>query len=517
MKFRSVAILACALSLAGPLSAGSAPQDDKASVLRALAARVGHVLGAASACPAIPAQRIQGITAKITEVIKSGASQQDDEAAIFGIFNSSTSEGARAVITAQTDCGTADRELADLENAATPSAQTASATRATQSSAFTTAAVAGAVRGISANEIRFGASLPLTGPNKELGHQIWVGVETAFRNANDAGGVNGHMLRLIPSDDGYEPARTIEAMKQLYDKDQVFGFIGNYGSATAAVAAPFALERQSLFYAGFTGSAVLRRDPPDRYVFNFRPSYAEETEAVVRYLIKVRRLKPEQIAVFAQQDAYGDTGFAGVAKAIRALRGGETGFILRLGYQRNALDVDPAVAQLKASKTAIKAVVMVATYRAAARFIEKSSDAYPGLIYTNTSAVGSISLRDELLLIGPKYASGVIVTQAVPAVDGYSSLLLQYKSALSKYFPGEAPDYVSFEYYVASKVLIEALKRTGPQLDTEKLVDTLENLHDLEIGLGTAISFSVADHQGSHKVWATQLTEAGKFEPIDLQ
>ncbi len=166
MKFRSVAILACALSLAGPLSASSAPQDDKASVLRALAARVGHVLGAASACPAIPAQRIQGITAKITEVIKSGASQQDDEAAIFGIFNSSTSEGARAVITAQTDCGTADRELADLENAATPG--TAPATRATQSSTFTTASVAGAVRGISANEIRFGSSLPLTGPNKEF-------------------------------------------------------------------------------------------------------------------------------------------------------------------------------------------------------------------------------------------------------------------------------------------------------------------------------------------------------------
>jgi len=35
------------------------------------------------------------------------------------------------------------------------------------------------------------------------------------------------------------------------------------------------------------------RDPPDRYVFNYRASYAEETDAVVRYLVKVRRLKPD--------------------------------------------------------------------------------------------------------------------------------------------------------------------------------------------------------------------------------
>jgi hypothetical protein len=76
----------------------------------------------------------------------------------------------------------------------------------------------------------------------------------------------------------------------------------------------------------------LRNDPPDRYVFNYRASYAEETDAVVRYLVKVRRLKPEQIAVFAQQDSYGDAGFAGVTKAMRALRGGEGGFILRVGY-----------------------------------------------------------------------------------------------------------------------------------------------------------------------------------------
>jgi hypothetical protein len=59
-----------------------------------------------------------------------------------------------------------------------------------------------------------------------------------------------------------------------------------------------------LFFGPFTGAAVVRHDPPDRYVFNYRASYAEETSAMVRYLVKIlRRLQPGQIAVLAQQDS----------------------------------------------------------------------------------------------------------------------------------------------------------------------------------------------------------------------
>jgi ABC-type branched-subunit amino acid transport system substrate-binding protein len=119
-------------------------------------------------------------------------------------------------------------------------------------------------------------------------------------------------------------------MKELYEKEQVFGFIGNVGTPTAVVALPYALERKTLFFGAFTGAGLLRRDPPDRYVFNYRASYAEETYAVVRYLVKVRGLRPDQIAVFAQQDAYGDAGFDGVAKARRSRVYAPTGFPSRL-------------------------------------------------------------------------------------------------------------------------------------------------------------------------------------------
>ena len=96
-------------------------------------------------------------------------------------------------------------------------------------------------------------------------------------------------------------------------------------------------------------------------------------------------------------------------------------------------------------------------------------------------------------------------------------MILEYKDALAKYFGGWAPDYVSLEGYVAAKVLIDALKRAGPQLDTERLVDTLEAMHDYDMGLGTTIIFGRGQHQGSHKVWGTMLTQAGRYEPFELQ
>ena len=343
-----------------------------------------------------------------------------------------------------------------------------------------------------------------------------LGIETAFNAANATGGVFGRRLKLIAADDGYEPKRTAETMKQLYEKDQVFGVIGNVGTPTATVGLPFALERKMLFFGAFTGAGLLRSDPPDRYVFNYRASYAEETDAVVQYLVKVKRLKTNQIAVFAQQDAYGDSGFAGVAKAVRALGGDDTA-ILRLNYTRNTVDVDAAVDDLKKHRIPIRAVIMVPAYRAAAKFIEKTRDLYPNMIYTSVSFVGSTALANELMLLGPRFATGVIVTQVVPAIEGHSSLVLDYKAALAKYFPGESPDYVSLEGFVAANVLIAALKRNGPDLDTEKLVQTLENLRDLDLGLGTPISFGRSEHQGVHKVWGTQLDTNGRYQPIDLQ
>ena len=498
-------------------SAG-AVAGENTEIVRDLAGRVGPIVGSALACRDIARPRIQAIVEKFSAVIREGSSNEAERADLTQSFDRSVADGRGAVTAGKTDCKVADRQLADLERSiAGPSLSSVIGPTAAAAATSIAPVAAGPLpRGIGEREIRFGIAAPFSGSARELGRQMKLGIDTAFSRANDSGGVDGRMLKLFAADDGYEPSRTPEAMKQLYEKDQVFGIIGNVGTPTAVVAVPFSLERRMLFFGAFTGANVLRNDPPDRYVFNYRASYAEETDAVVRYLVKLRKLQPRQIAVFAQQDSYGDAGFAGVAKAFRALGVSDTA-IVRLNYARNTVDVDEAVNQLKIQKPAIRAVVMVATYRAAARFIEKTRDLYPQMIYSNVSFVGSTALAEELKLLGPRYANGVIVTQVVPAVSGYSSAVLEYKNALAKYFPGEAPDYVSLEGYIAANVLIQAIKRTGPQIDTEKLIDTLETMRNLDLGLGTALGFARSEHQASHKIWGTAIDESGRYQPIELE
>ena len=516
-------ILLVSVLLAG---AAEAAPGDKTDIVRDLAGRVGPMVGSALACRDIARPRIQVIVDKFTAVITQFSSSEAERADLTQLLDRNIADGRSAVTSGRMDCRLAERQLADLEQstarpplpaAAAPAPAAVAPSFAAAATAPTAAvSVAPPVRGITDQEIRFGISAAFTGAAKELGRQMKLGIDTAFNRVNEAGGVEGRMLKLIAADDGNEPKRTAETMKQLYEKDQVFGIIGNVGTPTAAVAVPYALERRILFYGAFTGANVVRHDPPDRYVFNYRPSYAEETDAAVRYLVKLRRIPPNQIAVFAQQDPYGDAGFAGVAKAFRAL-GVDDSAILRLNYQRNTVDVDDAVNQLKLQKPPIKAVVMAAVYRAAAKFIEKTHDFFPGMIYTNVSGVGGTALADELMLLGPRYATGAIVTQVVPAVSGYSSVVLEYKNALAKYFPGEAPDYVSLEGFVSANILIQALKRAGPQIDTEKLIDVLENMRNLDLGLGVPLNFGRAEHQASHKIWGTAIDENGKYQAIELE
>jgi hypothetical protein len=276
--------------LFGALLAGvtCAAAGDKTDVVRDLAGRVGPIIGSALACRDIARPRIQIIVDKFTAVIAEASTSEAERSDLTQVLDRNVANGRSTVTSGRIDCGMADRQLADLERSIAP--RPAPALPAVISPSLSAAAATAptapvptgsAVRGVTDREIRFGIAAPFSGASKELGRQMKLGIEIAFNRVNDAGGVEGRMLKLIAADDAFTPARTAEAMKQLYEKDQVFGVIGNVGTSTAAVAVPYALERRMLFFGGFTGANVIRNDPPDRYVFNYRASYTEETDAAV--------------------------------------------------------------------------------------------------------------------------------------------------------------------------------------------------------------------------------------------
>ena len=42
-------------------------------------------------------------------------------------------------------------------------------------------------------------------------------------------------------------------------------------------------------------------------------------------------------------------------------------------------------------------------------------------------------------------------------------------------------------------------------------------MRNLDLGVGTPLTFGRAEHQSSHKVWGTQLDQAGRYQAIELQ
>jgi hypothetical protein len=49
------------------------------------------------------------------------------------------------------------------------------------------------------------------------------------------------------------------------------------------------------------------------------------------------------------------------------------------------------------------------------------------------------------------------------------------------------------------------------------LIDTLEQMRRVDLGIGVPVSFGASEHQALHKVWGSMLNAAGKYDPIDLE
>jgi branched-chain amino acid transport system substrate-binding protein len=134
---------------------------------------------------------------------------------------------------------------------------------------------------VSPPEIVLGMSTVLSGPAADLANEVRQGVLAGLERVNRAGGVHGRKLRLVVLDDGYEPARTALNMRKLIDKENVLAVIDNVGTPTAIASIPIVNEKKTLFFAPFSGAGILRNNPPDRYVINFRANYAEETAPMI--------------------------------------------------------------------------------------------------------------------------------------------------------------------------------------------------------------------------------------------
>jgi branched-chain amino acid transport system substrate-binding protein len=356
--------------------------------------------------------------------------------------------------------------------------------------------------------IHVGMSSALSGPAQSLGLGMKVGIETYFARVNREGGVHNRRLVLISMDDGYVPQAAAQNMITLIDEENVLAVLGNVGTPTAKVTVPIATEKKTLLYGAFTGAGLLRPNPPNRYVINYRASYLQETAAMVRGLLS-HGVLPYQIAIFSQDDAYGDAGYEGVMHGLREA-GYLHGYRLAHGrYERNTQDVTRGLLEILEAPVKPRAIIMIGAYAPCAKFIRVARRSLPDALYLNVSFVGSTALKNTL----GRDSEGVIVTQVVPHFDADLMLTKEYRRDLLDFSPDTERSFVSLEGYVVARIFVEGLRRAGPQVDRESIIDALLSIRNLDIGLGTPIDYTPESYQGSQMVWPTVIRD-GRFEPF---
>ncbi len=350
------------------------------------------------------------------------------------------------------------------------------------------------------SSIMLGTTTALTGPAKDLGLAMVKGMRAHFNEVNLAGGLYGRNIELIALDDGYHPASSRVQMQKLIDEYGVLAVVGNVGTPTAKVTVPLANANNVPLIGAFTGAGLLRQQPPDRYIVNYRASYEEETAAIINAILE-QGIHAEQIAFFTQHDSYGDAGYQGAIKALREKGYAEGERLTHARYPRNTLDIEEALVEIITAKNTPRAVIIVGTYGPAARFIRQANMVLPDTLFFNISFVGADALAREL----KGCCDNVYISQVVPPLDNELSATAAYRRSLTLKDSNGTEDYVSFEGYLVARIVTAAIRQAGPDVNRDSFIDAIETFHELDIGIGEKIKFGKDDHQGSHHVWLTRI------------
>jgi len=349
-----------------------------------------------------------------------------------------------------------------------------------------------------ATPLVFGMSSPLSGPAGAYGQQMKEGIEACFARVNAAGGVNGKPLKLVALDDGYEVDPAVANTRRLIEQEKVFGLMGFYGTASSTAVLPV-IERAEVPLIGTISGAANLRAPTVQQMFHLRASYGDETAAAVRNLTTVGVSK---IAVFYQDDGFGQAGLKGVQAALQAQR---LEPVAAAAVPRNSVDVAAAVGAIASAKP--QAVVLVALYRPAAAFIQQLRAAGLNPYFVALSPVGTDQLIAEL---GAGNSRGIQVTQVIPYPWGSKlEVVREYRRDLALHAKGAQLSYYGLEGYLNARLVVAALQRAGANPTRASLAAALRS-GPFDLG-GYRVKFAPRSNEGSNYVEISVIGSDGRI------
>lgn len=338
-------------------------------------------------------------------------------------------------------------------------------------------------------QVTLGQSAALSGPTKALGNGMSQGANAYFKGNSNV------EIKLL--DDKYEPKRCVKNTNK-HISDNVTALFGYVGTPTSKACVPLAMKAKKIFFGPFTGAGFLADSEKNPYSFSVRASYDMETENMVKMLTAAGKKK---IAIFVQDDGFGEVGKSGVLKALKK-RGLSLAGEGR--YKRNTIAVKGGVD--KVIKSGADAVITVGAYRpcgTAIKYMKKKGFNVPVI---NISFVGSKALSKML----KGNSKNVYVSQVVPNPwDKSIPIVKEYQSKI-----GANVGFVSFEGYITAKIFDVALKKMNYKVSSSDALRSELRKINTDIG-GIKASFSSSKHRALSDTYMTKINSDGSFSYVN--
>lgn len=357
-----------------------------------------------------------------------------------------------------------------------------------------------AVPGVTDSTIVLGTWAPLTGPAAPWG-AVARGMEAYFKMVNDEGGINGRRVRFILKDDQYQPARTVAAVKEMAERDQVFAFAGGVGTATSRAVMDYIVERGIPWVGVLSGAHYWTLPTPHDNVFGGLPLYFEEAAVLVNYAVDEMDLT--KVAILYQNDDFGKSGLVGAQMALEA-----QGLEMTEAVSVELMDSDLSSQALRLREAGAEAVLLYVTPRHAANLVGEAAK-----LGFQPQWMGAVPLQDvELMhsLTGGLWEGTIFATlQEPPYAD--SPTMQKFRAAREKYAPDERGGYLFYGGMLTADYIAEGLRRAGSDLTRASFIDQVAALDGYRT-IGAPISFESNARLGLRAVQLVRCVAANEIE-----
>ena len=361
---------------------------------------------------------------------------------------------------------------------------------------YIVAAVAALAPALALAQLLIGQTAGFSGPVAAGVKETSDGALLWLDKINATGGVHGQKIELLQMDDKFEPPLAKANAKVLIEQKNVLALFLNRGTPHTEGIIPLLEEHGLALVAPSTGAMVLH-NPVRRNVFNVRATYQREAEKSVSHL---HTLGITRIAVVHADDSFGLDGLEGASK----------GFA-KAGFQPVAvIKADRAKPDYKAIIPAItgkeaQAVVWIASGSAVVegvKALRAAKSAAQVVTLSNNASSGFIKSLGE-------FGRGVIVSQVFPYERSYAYAFIKEAMLLAKEKKLELSPQM-LEGYAAAKVLVEGLRRAGPNPTRAKVMAALETIKKFDLG-GLEVSYAADDHTGLDFADLSIISSDGRF------